>query len=164
MNLLDIGKTIKLNHIDLIKGSVVIPCNSFGKIQDWNYNLITLAFKVSDEVKEITYKDDIVKLLIKSGILTIIEEPLTTEQPKFQENELVKDECGNYGLIDGKPKYDAVKGTYCYRIIDIESLLLDNKYVDEEYECDLEAINKCELEIDHLDSPIEYKVIIERIE
>lgn len=54
MNLLDVGKTIKLNHIDLIKGSVVIPCNSFGKIKDWNYNLITLAFKVSDEVKEIT--------------------------------------------------------------------------------------------------------------
>lgn len=163
MNLLDIGKTIKLNHIDLIKGSVVIPCNSFGKIQDWNHNLITLVFKVSDEVKEITYKDDIVKLLIKSGILTIIEEPLTTEPPKFKENEIVKDEYGDYGIIDGQPKYDSVKGTYCYRVVDIGSLLLRNRYVKEEYECDLEAINKCELEIDYLDSPIEYKVIIERI-
>lgn len=163
MNLLDVGKTIKLNHIDLTKESVIIPCNSFGKIQDWNYNLITLVFRASEEIKYITFKDDVIKLLIKSGILTIVEEPLTTDVPKYQENQLVKNGCGNYGLIDGEPKYDAVNGTYCYRIVDIESLLLNNKYVYEEYECELESLDKCELEIDYLDSPIEYKVIVEKI-
>jgi len=163
MNLLSVGKTIRLNHIDLINGDIIIPCGSFGKIEYWCYDYIHLEFKVENEVKTISYKAEVVESLLKGDILTIIEEPLTTEPPKFQENQLVKYRCGTYGLINDKPEYNAVEGSYLYRINDLECLLYGNKDTDEEFEEDIELVDKCEINLDYLNSTIEYKVIVEKI-
>lgn len=162
MNLLDIGKTIRLNYIDLIKDEKKIPCGSFGRIQDWLNDLIVLEFKIKDSSEVIHLKRDAVESLLRGKILTIIEEPLTIEPPKFQENQLVKYRCGTYGLINGKPEYNTVEGSYLYRINDLECLLYGIKDADEELEEDIELVDKCEIKLDYLNSPTEYKVTVEK--
>ena len=162
MNICDIGKNIKLNYISLAHTGKVIPKDSFGTITGHPYEF-EITWKVKEEFIRTIVEYESIIAMEKGGILEIIENVSIPSEPKFKENDLIK-EIGidSYYFIKNS-KFDVAKGKYIYEVKDIEASLLSSEYdevcnkLDED---EMEMVDKIDMDIDFYEGN-KYNVKIE---
>ena len=142
-----VGDNILIKHINLANDSTIIPCGSIGKYEDWiDMDNCILKFKVNEEVKTIILDYKTIELLEKSDILVAIKEPKTTNKPKYHKGQMVE-HISCYYFINKEPIYDEIEGDYQYEIIEIDSLLFQDKERFDVYENEIKLIDDCKFRL-----------------